>query len=121
MKKLLVIEDEEGIRESILDILNMRGFNAIGAVNGRLGLLLAKELVPDLILCDVKMPELDGYQVLKSLRQNPLTAGILFIFITVRSTEDIVSQTELLSADGYLIKPFSTTHLLETINICLKK
>ena len=121
MKKLLVIEDEEIIRESILDILNLKGFNAIGASNGLTGLQLAQEFLPDLILCDVKMPKLDGYQVLKSLRQDSLTAEIPYIFMTARSTEDIVSQSELLGADGYLSKPFSTINLLEIINIHLKK
>ncbi|HEY9848090.1 MAG TPA: response regulator [Leptolyngbyaceae cyanobacterium] len=121
MRKLLIIEDEEIIRESILDILNVKGFNAIGANNGRVGLQLVKEFVPDLILCDVKMPELDGYQVLKILRENPSTARIPLIFITARSTEDVVFQTEMLGADGYLIKPFSTANLLEIISIYLKE
>lgn len=121
MTKVLVIEDEELIRESILNILNTRGFSAIGARDGSLGLQLAKEIVPDLILCDVRMPELDGYEVLRALRQDLTTATVPFIFLTAETTQDVLSQYQLLGANGYLTKPFATAELLEAIATHLRK
>lgn len=115
MAKVLVIEDQEVLRESILNILNTRGFNAIGAEDGRRGLQLATEWVPDLILCDIRMPELDGYEVLSSLRQDPLTATIPFLFLTAETIQTVASKGKLLGANGYLLKPFTTAELLEAI------
>jgi len=115
MTKVLVIEDEELIRESILHLLNTRGFSATGAENGRLGLQLAKEIFPDLILCDVRMPELDGYEVLRALRQDPTTAAVPFILLTAEGSQNVVYQGQLLGANGYLIKPFTINQLLEAI------
>lgn len=112
---VLVIEDEELIRESILNILNARGFSAIGAEDGSIGLQLAIEIVPDLILCDVRMPQLDGYEVLRQLRQNPTTATVPFIFLTAETTQDVLNQGNLLGANGYITKPFTTAQLLEAI------
>jgi CheY-like chemotaxis protein len=80
MKKILVIEDEDFVRENILDLLDAEGFEAIGAENGQIGLNLAKKMIPDLILCDVMMPGLDGYGVLTAIRQDALMASIPFIF-----------------------------------------
>ncbi|MBW4545486.1 MAG: response regulator [Symplocastrum torsivum CPER-KK1] len=121
MAKVLVIEDDELLRESILHILNTREFNAIGAGDGRCGLQLAKEFVPDLILCDVRMPEMNGYEVLRSLRQDPVTASLPFIFLTAESSEDVLRQGELLGANGYLTKPFATAELLEVLETHLRK
>jgi CheY-like chemotaxis protein len=117
MTKVLVVEDENLIRESILEILNTRGFTAIGAEDGPRGLQLAKEFVPDLILCDIRMPGLDGYEVLTALRQDPLTANIPLIFITAETIQTVVSKGEGLGANGYLNKPFTTAKLLEAINL----
>ncbi|GAB4180238.1 MAG: hypothetical protein Fur006_14210 [Coleofasciculaceae cyanobacterium] len=116
MTKVLVIEDEEILRESILNILETNGFSAIGAADGRSGLQLAKEVVPDLILCDVRMPELDGYEVLKALRQDPIAAEIPLLFLTAENIQRVVRQGEQLGANGYLTKPFSTAQLLKAIN-----
>ena len=121
MAKILVIEDEELIRESIVNILSIRGFNTMGAIDGRMGLQLAKEFLPDLILGDIRMPEIDGYKVLEYLRQDPLTASIPLIFITAETTKDVFERGQKLGANGYLIKPFATAQLLETISLYLKK
>jgi CheY-like chemotaxis protein len=115
MTRVLVIEDEELLRESILDILKTRGFNAIGAEDGHKGLRLAKEFVPNLILCDIRMPELDGYEVLRLLRQDPLMASVPFVFLTAESIQNVASKGKLLGASGYLTKPFTTAELLEAI------
>jgi CheY-like chemotaxis protein len=116
MTKVLVIEDDEVLRESILDILGTRNFDVIGAEDGRRGLELAKEFVPDLILCDVRMPKLNGYEVLQAIRQDPKTAAIPLIFLTAETIQNVVGKGQNLGANGYLIKPFSTADLLEAIN-----
>lgn len=121
MTKVLVIEDDKLIREVTLNILGERGFNAIGASDGSRGLQMAKELVPDLILCDVKMPEMDGYQVLKALREDPLTDGVPFIFLTAQTNREVVDQGQILGANGYLAKPFTTAELLEAIATHLQR
>lgn len=115
MAKVLVIEDEEILRESILNILKTNGFNAIEAKDGRSGLQLAKEFIPDLILCDVRMPGFDGYDVLKALRQDSLTASIPLLFLTADSLQNVMRQGEQLGANGYLTKPFSTAQLVEAV------
>ncbi|MEW6496526.1 MAG: response regulator [Cyanobacteriota bacterium] len=116
MTTVLVIEDEDILRESILNILKTNGFSALEAGNGLRGLQLAKEFVPDLILCDIRMPEFDGYEVLKRLRQDPVTAPIPLLFITAENIQNVVSQGQKLGANGYLTKPFTTAQLLEAIN-----
>lgn len=115
MAKVLVIEDAEILRESILNILKTNGFNAIEAEDGRSGLQLAKEFIPDLILCDVRMPGFDGYEVLRALRQDSLTASIPLLFLTADSLQNVMRQGEQLGANGYLTKPFSTAQLVEAV------
>lgn len=111
-----MIDDEEILRESILSILTTRGFSAIGAGDGRRGLQLAREFVPDVILCDVRMPEVDGYEVLKALRQDSLTATIPFIFLTAENKENVLRRGKVFGANGCLAKPFTTAELLEAIS-----
>lgn len=113
-----MIEDEELIRESIVHLLNARGFNAMGAEDGYIGVQLAKQLVPDLILCDVRMPGLNGHDVLRALRTDPMTASVRFIFLTAQATQVDVDQGQKLGADGYLAKPFTRDELLEAIAKC---
>src|ERR671932_2948155 len=99
MKKILVIEDEEFVRENILELLDVEGFEVIGGENGQIGVDLAKTMTPDLILCDVMMPGLDGYGVLTALRQDPLTAGTPFIFLTARAAKADFRQGMGMGAD----------------------
>lgn len=115
MTRVLIIEDEELIREITLSLLNSKGFTAIGAESGSIGLQLAREFVPDVILCDVRMPELDGYEVLRQLRNDPSTATIAFIFLSAQMSEEVLRQGSLLGANGYLTKPFTMNELLEAI------
>ena len=119
--KILVVEDNVNVRENILDLLDAENFYAIEANNGRMGLELANKEVPDLIICDVMMPELDGYDVLDRLRQHPLTATIPFIFLTAKSSKNDFRQGMRLGADDYLTKPFTRNELLETIQCRLDK
>ena len=121
MKKILVIEDEQAVSDSILDILNSEDFNAISAENGRVGIQLASEFQPNLILCDVMMPELDGYGVLTQMRQNVETATIPFIFLTAKSDPTDFRQGMALGADDYVTKPFTHSELLQAITTRLGK
>ncbi|MCT7955760.1 EAL domain-containing response regulator [Laspinema palackyanum] len=121
MKKILVIEDEELVRNNILEILDTVDFRVIGACNGGIGVQLAEEHLPDLILCDVMMPELDGYGVLAALRNNPVTATIPFIFLTAKGDKTEIRQGMNLGADDYLTKPFRRKELLGAIEARLIK
>lgn len=121
MTKVLVIDDEEHIRLKILEILEYEGFETISAENGRIGVQLAKTYLPDLVLCDVVMPELSGYGVLFQLRSNPLSATIPFIFLTARTAMSDRREGMNLGADDYLTKPFQIDDLLSAIHIRLEK
>lgn len=121
MTKILVIEDEELVRENLLDLLEAEDFETIAAANGKIGLNLAFSEVPDLILCDMMMPEIDGYGVLTTLRQDPLTATIPFIFLTAKSAKADFRQGMDMGADDYLTKPFTRAELLSAIVNRLEK
>jgi EAL domain-containing protein (putative c-di-GMP-specific phosphodiesterase class I) len=121
MTKILVIEDEELVRENILDLLEAEEFDTIAAANGSIGLNLALSEIPDLILCDMMMPEIDGYGVLTTLRQDPLTATIPFIFLTAKSAKADFRQGMDMGADDYLTKPFTRAELLSAIVNRLEK
>lgn len=115
MTKILVIEDEKSVRENILDLLEAENFDTIAAANGRIGVELALSEVPDLILCDLMMPEIDGYGVLIALREESVTANIPFIFLTARAARADFRQGMELGADDYLTKPFTRDELLSAI------
>lgn len=121
MSKILVIEDEKHVRENISDLLEIENFEVIAAENGRVGLQLAQELLPDLIVCDVTMPELTGHDVLKALRQNIATAKIPLIFLTAKASRSDFRQGMELGADDYLTKPFTREELLGAIATRLTK
>lgn len=119
--KILVIEDEKDVRLNILEILASGGFDSINADNGLTGIQLAKERSPDLIICDIKMPDFDGYNVLEALRQDPKTAMIPFIFLTAKADKADMRHGMNLGADDYLTKPFRRVELLDTIAARLKR
>lgn len=121
MKKILVIEDEEPVRENLLELLKAEGFNSVGAEDGQAGLETARQERPDLILCDIMMPRLNGYGVLAALREEPLTATIPFIFLSAKAEYSDQRQGMQLGADDYLTKPFSRVELLEAISARLAK
>jgi two-component system, sensor histidine kinase and response regulator len=121
MRKILVIEDEETVRENILELLDAEGFEAIAAQNGRIGVNLAQQHLPDLILCDVRMPELDGYGVLKALRSEPATVAIPLIFLTAKAAKTDLSYGLELGANAYITKPFTLTELLGAISQILSQ
>ena len=115
MKKILIIEDEPETRDMFVEGLIEEGFEAIGAKNGRVGIQKTHEYLPDLIICDVTMPELNGYQVLTTLRQNPSTTMIPFIFMSALSDEAERHEAMRLGANDYLTKPCTVEQLLEII------
>jgi DNA-binding NarL/FixJ family response regulator len=115
MKKILVIEDEPEMRRNLLTLLKLEKFQPVGAENGRAGLDAVKRDKPDLILCDVMMPELDGHGVLEALRQNDDTASIPFIFLTAKGEKEDLRSGMNLGADDYLAKPVARLDLLEAI------
>ncbi|EAW36079.1 response regulator [Lyngbya sp. PCC 8106] len=121
MKKILVIEDDEPIRMSILELLMIEQYQGIGAEDGYQGLELAKEVQPDLIICDIMMPGFDGYAVLNELQQESGTANIPFIFLTAKTERHDQRMGMELGADDYITKPFTTTELLEAVKTRLKK
>lgn len=121
MTKILVIEDEQPVRKMIVRMLKRQDFAVIEAENGVRGVQMALSEVPDLILCDIQMPELDGYQVLKTLRQNSLMATIPFIFLTARSEKADFRAGMELGADDYVTKPFTQAELLGAITARLQK
>lgn len=120
-KKVLIIEDNDDIRESTAEILSLAGYETFTAGNGKTGVELAIKHHPDLILCDIMMPELDGYGVLYLLHKNPQTATIPFIFITAKSERADMRKGMEMGADDYLTKPFDDIELLNAIEGRLKK
>ena len=121
MKKILVIEDEARTRNLFLNCLKAEGFYTIAAENGFVGIQRAQEQLPDLVICDIIMPELNGYTVLTTLRQNPATAIIPFIFLTGKNTKAELRQGMELGADDYLTKPCTVEELLGAIAARLEK
>ncbi|MEG3861277.1 EAL domain-containing response regulator [Microcoleus sp. herbarium12] len=121
MKKILVIEDDRVIRENILKLLKAEGFDVTGAENGAQGLNAAVSNLPDVILCDVMMPQLDGYGVLVALRSHPVTATVPFVFLTGKADRSQVRQGMELGADDYLTKPFTKAELVGAVSSRLKK
>jgi len=120
-KKILVIEDEPSIRNNIMLMLKVERYSASGAENGRLGLEMARSDPPDLILCDVMMPEMDGFAVLEALRAEPSLADIPFIFLTALDDRTSMRRGMNLGADDYLPKPFTRNELMEAVNSRLQK
>jgi two-component system, sensor histidine kinase and response regulator len=123
MKTILVIEDEKNIRNRIIDTLELANepYTVFAAENGREGVNIALCEVPDLIISDVMMPEMDGYEVLKVLRSTPATMTIPFIFLSAKADIAHIREGMNLGADDYLPKPFSIDELLKTVSLRLAK
>jgi CheY-like chemotaxis protein len=115
VKKILVIEHEKIIRDNLLRFLNSEAFNVLVAENGEIGVNLAIDNIPDLIICDILLPEMDGYDVLLYLQQNPKTMTIPFIFLIATNEKDFLLKNQLFSQDDYLQKPISKDKLRRLI------
>ncbi|MBH8562856.1 response regulator [Nostoc sp. CENA67] len=120
-KKILVIEDDAVTRNLFLKGLQTKGFDVITAENGLVGIQQAQQYLPDLVICDIVMPKMDGYSVLATLRQNPLTAIIPFIFLTGSDTRASIRKGMDLGADDYVTKPSTIEELLRAIKSRLRK
>ncbi len=120
-KLVLVIEDNQQIMESTAEILELANYRVITARNGRIGVDLAQKNLPDIILCDVMMPDLDGYGVLYLLKKNKVTANIPFVFLTAKAERSDLRKGMDLGADDYLTKPFDDTELLNAVKSRLEK
>lgn len=121
MQKILVIEDNPDVRENLAEILTLSGYAASTAENGKVGAAKAQTELPDLILCDIMMPELDGYGVLHILNHSARTADIPFIFLTAKAEREDFRRGMSLGADDFITKPFDDVALLQTIEARLKK
>jgi CheY-like chemotaxis protein len=121
MIKVLIIEDNDDIRENVIEILELSGYAVMEANNGKLGVEMAIKHMPDIILCDIMMPELDGYGALEQLNKRPETSTIPFIFLTAKADRLDLRKGMELGADDYLTKPFDDTELLSAIETRLKK
>jgi len=120
-QRILVIEDNDDIRESTAEILELANYEVFQANNGKVGVELANQHLPDLILCDIMMPELDGYGVLYLLNKNPQTAATPFVFLTAKAERMDMRKGMEMGADDYLIKPFDDVELLSAIESRLNK
>jgi CheY-like chemotaxis protein len=114
--KILIIEDEHAIRADMIEVLHYENFEVYDAANGSEGVKLAREHLPDLILCDIRMPGITGFDVFQALQWQSETAAIPFIFLTAFVDADLREQAEALGVVHYLTKPFRLEELLELVN-----
>ena len=121
MKKILIIEDNTEVRENLSEILSLRGYKTLTAENGKIGIERAVNEEPDLVLCDIMMPDLDGYGVLHILANQAKTADIPFVFLTAKAEREDFRKGMSLGADDYITKPWDDTTLFQTIETRLKK
>lgn len=121
MKTLLLIEDHAPLRENLRDILTLEGFRVLEAGDGSTGVALAREHRPDVVLCDIMLPGMDGHEVLLHLRREPTTRALPFIFLTAKGTPPDIRAGMNLGADDYLPKPVSRNDLLKAVRSRLER
>ncbi len=121
MKKILVIEDTLNVRENIIEILETEDYEVHGAENGKIGVEMAIKIQPDLVLCDIMMPVMDGYETLVAMRKNVATSTVPFIFLTAKNTRQDQRLGMELGADDYIPKPFTMEELLGAVSMRLKR
>src|ERR1043165_5610756 len=120
-KRIVLIEDNRAVRENTAEILELSGYEVMQAENGRVGLDLVYAGHVDLVVCDMMMPEMDGYGVLNLLRKNAPTATIPFIFLTAKAESVDIKKGIEMGADDYVVKPFEDIELLDAVETQLKK
>ena len=121
MKTILIVEDEKDLRFNLQEMLESAGYNVLSAINGNEALELTSHIEPDLILSDIRMPDMDGIELLKNLQENSSTANIPFIFLTAKVEMQDLRDGMVLGADDYLMKPYKIDDVLNAVNSRLKK
>lgn len=121
MKTIMIMEDDPAVRENMQFLLEELGYEVVTAVDGREGLRVAEEIVPDMILCDIMMPQVDGYQVLEKVRANSELSGVPFVFLTAKSELTDMRRGMQLGADDFIMKPYKAEEVLMAVQSLLKK
>jgi two-component system, LytTR family, response regulator len=122
MRKILIVEDDQSIRETLQDILELAGYNVLTACNGKIGFDILVKNKPDLVLCDVNMPELGGFELLEAVNQRFKGDIIpLFLFLTAKVEPESLRYGMSLGADDYIFKPFSSSEILKTVRLRLDR
>ena len=121
MKQILLIEDNKAVRENTAELLELANYKMLVAANGKIGVDLALKHKPDLIICDIMMPDLDGYGVLHLLSRKEETSTIPFIFLTAKTEQTELRKGMEMGADDFITKPFDDVELLKVIEVRLKK
>ncbi|HYP17834.1 MAG TPA: response regulator transcription factor [Opitutus sp.] len=121
VKRILVIDDEAKLRRQFAELLTLEGFTVVEARNGREGVELARRERPDLVMCDITMPEMNGHRVLEMLRHEPATAHLPFIFLTGWGEKDDIRAGMNLGADDYLVKPVNPDDLVAAVHARLRR
>ena len=119
MKTILIVDDETILRVNLCEMLAFEGFNVIDAENGVVAVRLARTCLPDIIICDVTMPEMDGFEVLERLQENPATAAIPVLLLTARAEKSAVQHGLEMGAIDYILKPFTFNDVLSKVHACL--
>ncbi|MGE5497420.1 MAG: LytR/AlgR family response regulator transcription factor [Syntrophothermus sp.] len=121
MKKILVIEDDNSVRMGLIDLLEENGYSVYTAATGTEGIRLAKDILPDLIICDIMMPDIDGYGVIQMLNMESQTSVIPFIFLTAKAEMNDLRKGMAYGASDYITKPYDSFDLLNAIKVRLEK
>ena len=121
MTTVLIIEDNREILENTVEILELEGYKTLTASDGGIGIEQVRKHRPDIVLCDIMMPEVDGYQVLKAITEDPELAHIPFIFLTASVERKEVQAGFDMGAKGYIRKPFDSEELFKTIETCISE
>lgn len=114
--KILIVEDNEPIRENTVELLKLSNYDVVTACNGEEGLGIAMQQSPDLILCDIRMPVMDGYHLLEHIRQQPSLSNSRFVFFTASSEKKDIDAALKMGADDYIVKPFTGDELLDKLS-----
>ena len=120
-EKITVIEDNEDVRNNVKEILETEGYEVSLAENGEIGLEVIRRTQPHLVICDIMMPEMDGYEVLEKMRKNPAIAATPFVFLTAKTSKDDLSKGMELGADDYIMKPFTIDELVSRVRMRLER
>ena len=121
MRTILLIEDNVEICENIVEVLELGGYKVISALNGKIGFEYARRRKPYLIVCDILMPEFDGYEVMTAVKRDPKTNGIPLVFMTAQSEKICLEKAMTLGATAYLVKPLDPVLLLQVVKDELNK